>query len=1381
MKKLLLALLGLLLVVFVGASIYVATIDWNEHKNVIAEQFSAATGKKIVFEGPVSFKLLPTPYLNASNVKILNPAGGEKSLVEIPDLVAKLSLIPLLKGQFNVQRMELKNPQINIEVLEGGKLNWQSDLTPEQRRQIEEAKIALNSASISDATLNFEDPFRNIVLKLENLNGEIVAQSIMGPYRIEGNYIKDNSPEGFAISMGQISDSFSTTLNLAVTHPSSESFVRFDGRFMLTNKVLSGNLIVESKKLKQFLQANFKQLEVNEVYDAPLAVTADVDVNEQQFNLSNIVVKYGNTQGAGNLQMPFNDGFGNGGVKPRIDVAFNFTDLDLNPVVYSISSLIKKYSLNNSVYAPQTDFDLLADVKSVRTVYNGQQIKNFETSVDWVENILTLNNVGLNLPGDTEVRLKGMVSAFEEKPFYSIDASLNSDDFLKTLTWLEINPEVSAAATYRKATGEAKFIGNLQRIQISPFKFTLDKSSVSGEVGIKLDTPRKDIMLTANTDMINFDNYIGALPDEEKVKTWAQRMSYRFSKLGILNDFDMQAKVKMNLGIYESIPFENVYFEGNLLNEKLEVKQLQIGAVANSKIEMSGMVSGFGKSPVFENFNYNLQTNDVASLISKIGIEAPNLDYKKLNDFQMLGAITGSLSDFATQTNMTLKDLNLAYSGQVSSKEGKTSYNGDLEVKHPDFVKMLNSLNFAYDPQTYSLGLFNLKTTINGNVDEFRAAPLVFNIGFNTFEGDISYQVHENNRPSILTNLDINKFEIERFLNRQNSADGQPAFSSQGDKNTSFLAKPIWSKNQINYDFYNSFDLSGNFKINDLSYQKYNFTQVQTDISVLQGNVDVKNFAAKYLGGDVTASLQLQMQKDPRISGKITINNAEINQLNSGGEVYALNNGVFNTKLSFSSSANSEYDFISGMKANTSFDFANTNVKGWNFQAIYDDILKRELPDGLAVVVRNATCAGNTPVSRLKGRAEVVDGEFAFVDTNIVGNNFTAGVSGDGNLAEWTMNVLFSVKYGEPKYLPGFSFSLKGPIASPLLDVDVSSLFDLYKTRQDKREADIRAAEDAEKSRLKMLAEEQKKTSETLLAEIRNKLEPEINDKQSKAVDSEANVKYAQIKQQLGTLAADLAANSMRADKENIDEDLLKQLEKVNNNAAAEMEKQRQLLADAYLIDIRKNIQLLYSQVIEIYNKSKMLDFEYNAAKEGFGKRLLAIQTDFDLEKDDNITGWQNFIEDKISAFEQQDKKLLDDVQKMQKTTNADEATEYQKQLANLKDVLTVDLRDMEQSFTEYKDYTEKKVAAQEEAYAVRLREEEVQRKLEENTGSISIKKSGKTLTVRRDIEDIEKAEELANEQEIRVLDFSRPKVKVETKTPSSNVNVVKKGRVKLN
>ena len=46
-------------------------------------------------------------------------------------------------------------------------------------------------------------------------------------------------------------------------------------------------------------------------------------------------------------------------------------------------------------------------------------------------------------------------------------------------------------------------------------------------------------------------------------------------------------------------------------------------------------------------------------------------------------------------------------------------------------------------------------------------------------------------------------------------------------------------------------------------------------------------------------------------------------------------------------------------------------------------------------------------------------------------------------------------------------------------------------------------------------------------------------------------------------------------------------------------------------------------------------------------------------------------------------------------------------------------------------------------------------------------------------LEDIEKAEELTEEQEVKVLDFSKPKAKIETPSSSSNINVVKKGRTR--
>ena len=57
MKRFLIGLVLLVVAAVAGLLIYVASIDWNLHKDKIAEQFLDATGKRIVFEGPVSFKI----------------------------------------------------------------------------------------------------------------------------------------------------------------------------------------------------------------------------------------------------------------------------------------------------------------------------------------------------------------------------------------------------------------------------------------------------------------------------------------------------------------------------------------------------------------------------------------------------------------------------------------------------------------------------------------------------------------------------------------------------------------------------------------------------------------------------------------------------------------------------------------------------------------------------------------------------------------------------------------------------------------------------------------------------------------------------------------------------------------------------------------------------------------------------------------------------------------------------------------------------------------------------------------------------------------------------------------------------------------------------
>lgn len=78
-KKVLLLIIILVLAAVGGVTVYLNNIDWNRHKDKISQQFSAATGKEVVFDGPVRFSLFPSPYLEAGDISIYNrTASGEK-------------------------------------------------------------------------------------------------------------------------------------------------------------------------------------------------------------------------------------------------------------------------------------------------------------------------------------------------------------------------------------------------------------------------------------------------------------------------------------------------------------------------------------------------------------------------------------------------------------------------------------------------------------------------------------------------------------------------------------------------------------------------------------------------------------------------------------------------------------------------------------------------------------------------------------------------------------------------------------------------------------------------------------------------------------------------------------------------------------------------------------------------------------------------------------------------------------------------------------------------------------------------------------------------------------------------------------------------------
>ena len=84
----------------------------------------------------------------------------------------------------------------------------------------------------------------------------------------------------------------------------------------------------------------------------------------------------------------------------------------------------------------------------------------------------------------------------------------------------------------------------------------------------------------------------------------------------------------------------------------------------------------------------------------------------------------------------------------------------------------------------------------------------------------------------------------------------------------------------------------------------------------------------------------------------------------------------------------------------------------------------------------------------------------------------------------------------------------------------------------------------------------------------------------------------------------------------------------------------------------------------------------------------------------------------------------------------------------------------------------------EEDLYHKKMEEEENQRLIEENTGSISVKKTGKTLKVIRNIDDIKEANEDVSNDVVKVIDFTKENDTSKKDNVQKSNGIIKKGRI---
>lgn len=124
MKKILFALLAIVVVIVIGVAALLTLVDPNQFKPLIAEQVKKNTGRELVIEGDIQWRFFPTIGFDIGQTAFRNPTGfAEPNLVQFDSAALSVSVMPLFSQQLEIGNVSLQGGHVFIQTLPNGTSN----------------------------------------------------------------------------------------------------------------------------------------------------------------------------------------------------------------------------------------------------------------------------------------------------------------------------------------------------------------------------------------------------------------------------------------------------------------------------------------------------------------------------------------------------------------------------------------------------------------------------------------------------------------------------------------------------------------------------------------------------------------------------------------------------------------------------------------------------------------------------------------------------------------------------------------------------------------------------------------------------------------------------------------------------------------------------------------------------------------------------------------------------------------------------------------------------------------------------------------------------------------------------------------------------------
>lgn len=623
-------------------------LDWEQYKPEIAERLEAITGRDVAIDGPLAVTILPTPTIEAADLRIANaPGAAAPDMARIGSLELKLALGPLLGGEIAVTSLEMVDPVIELQRLADGRPNWLPESAPGRgtdRADAAEAETAeagltrIDSATVRNGTIVYRHAAGAPPERIEGIDATLSARSLAGPYRGEGTLAVRGRAIGFQFATATVRDDRTVPVSFEATFEAERGSALFEGTLkgLDGTPAFDGSVKAGAPDLGALL--NLLAVNLGSLPAAPLAsafsAKGELNLSADAVAASELQVRLGESQATGALAWEDGD-------VPRLDAEIDLNRIDLDrflpdadepelaaaaagptaagqpgdTAALAASLQTIPDDIRQAIPADiEADLDLTIDALTWRAGV----IRQATAHLALADGVVTLGPASALLPGGAKVDLVGRLRAAGDDPWMQGVAEVAAEDLRAILSWLGVDVGAIPADRLRRLSAVADLSASGDRISARNLDIRVDTTRIAGDASV-VTGERALVDATLDVDAINVDAYLpaeGAEPSDETALTQAAgtgdaddaaREATRATadRAGndlrtVLDEIDADVALSVDALTYDGIRLAGLELDAALDEGDLTVRRAAVDDAVGASVSITGVTRAVATEPSFD-------------------------------------------------------------------------------------------------------------------------------------------------------------------------------------------------------------------------------------------------------------------------------------------------------------------------------------------------------------------------------------------------------------------------------------------------------------------------------------------------------------------------------------------------------------------------------------------------------------------------------------------------------------------------------------------------------------------------------------------------------------------------------------------------------------